>query len=232
MGRTKAITDEELIAYIDRYVNEKCEGKLDTIKISEIGNFIRTNGMTNVNDTVIRRNKKARVYFEQLKKSQSNEDVFVVSTYKTLDVEAFLEQNHSASALKKALTELNTYYKHVSESATKIAEKYRKMEEKYNALKNETEKASNRVLQNTEKVEALKKENKDLKKEVKALRKIIDTYVYPEISNELLKQSGLLQGTEEIVDPNSVAEHMISADTKIKSKSNIIEAMFDKFEEG
>lgn len=232
MGRTKAITDEELIAYIDRYVNEKCEGKADTLKISEIGKFIRLNGRPNVNDTVIRRNERAREYIEQLKKSQSNEEIFVVSTYKTLDVDAFIEQNHSVSALKKSLTELNAYYRRVSESATRIAEKCKKIEEKYNALKSETEETSNKALQVSDEIADLKKQNRDLKKENKELRTILDTYVYPEMANEILKQSGLLKNTKDIVDSNALSDNIISADTKIKSGSNVIRGMFSKFEEG
>jgi len=231
MGRTKVITDDELIAYIDRFLNEKCAGKVDMLKIPVLGEFIRSNGMPAVNDTVIRRNKAARKYIDDLKKADASEDVYVVSTYKTLDVDAFIERNHSISNLKKSLTELNTYYKKVSEAATKISDKYKKLEQKYNILKKEQEKISNKTLQSSDNIAALMKENNSLKEENKALRTIIDTYVYPEIANELLKQSGLLYNTEEVVDPKAIDENIIRSDTKIKSNSNIIKGMFNKFKE-
>ena len=231
MGRRKIITDEELLTYIERFLNERCEGKVELLKIPAIGEFIRSNGMPEVNDVIIRRNKKARNFIENLKKKQENEDIYVISTYKTLDVDAFIQRNCSISAIKKSLTELNIYYKKISESANKICEKYKDIEKKYKTLKVENKKISEKNVEYSNQNNLFKNEIKMLKNQNKALKMIINTYVYPEIANELLKQSGILKNTGDIIDPKAIEENIIKTDTKIKSNSNVITQMFRRFEE-
>lgn len=70
-----------------------------------------------------------------------------------------------------------------------------------------------------------------MNKEVKILRNIIDTYVYPEIANELLVKNGILKQTSEIIDIEEVDKHIISASTNvdefISSAINDLMEVFD-----
>ena len=78
-------------------------------------------------------------------------------------------------------------------------------------------------------------ENKQLKTrlrenqaEIQKLRTFIDTYVNPEIANELLKQEGLLKTTAGIVSADAVVENIVRSDSNIAPKNTIVRNLFDK----
>ena len=64
--------------------------------------------------------------------------------------------------------------------------------------------------------------------EIQKLRTFIDTYVNPEIANELLKQEGLLKTTAGIVSADAVVENIVRSDSNIAPKNTIVRNLFDK----
>lgn len=231
MGRRKIITDKELIGLVDTYFSEQCEGDVKLLKTPLICEYIRKNGYPSYQDYILRRNKAVMEHINQIKTLQSDEDYKFLSAYKTIDVEEFVSKNHGVSAMKRALTELDSYYKSVSDKATKICDRNRELESLL---------ADNKVkiMELNMELESSREEIEELKNSIKALtvnngsyREIIDTYVYPEIANELLKQSGLLQNTNGIIKVDAVKTEVIHPDTPIKSQSNIIQGLFDRIEE-
>ena len=227
MGRKKIITDEQIIELIDRFYVEECNGDASLLKTKSIGIYIRNNGYPDCKDHLIRKKNTVKDYINKLKSAQDRNEVNILATYKTIDVDEFIENNHSKSSMKKALSELNMYYKSVSDAAIKLHKKNMELEEKLKKSLSDEENIS----KHKQEISDLKQIIKELKNENKQLRTIIDTYVYPEIANELLKENGLLQNTNGIVDTDVINSNMIHADTPIKSKSNVIQGLFERLED-
>ena len=90
-----------------------------------------------------------------------------------------------------------------------------------------------------EELEALildyKSEIKTLNNELKACRSVIDTYIYPEIANELLAKEGAVRQTEGLLKEDTLENNLITSTTDItkatKSGSNVIKGLFSILEE-
>ena len=78
-------------------------------------------------------------------------------------------------------------------------------------------------------------ETKTYKVELDAYKSIVDTYVYPEIANELLVKEGALRKTETPLKDNALKDNIITSTTDIKktvrSDSNVIHGLFDMFDD-
>lgn len=231
MGRKKQITEEELIQCINDFLYNCCDGDQSKLKIPAIGNYLRENGYPALQDYLIRRNEAASSYLKKLKEEGCKEELRVVAIYKTLDVEKFLDTHSSKVSLKKGLMDLDQYYKSVAMSAATINNRYDAMKKEEKQRDTELKKtiASKKELQ--EHVESLEHRNKELTGMNQALKSIVDNYVYPEIANELLQKSGLIQQTEGYIKNNVLDQQLVKADTVIKSNSNIIQGMFQRVEE-
>ena len=231
MGRRKQITDDELITLIDRYYIEHCEENTRLLKTSLICDYIRANGYPNYKEYIFRRSAVATEHINKIISSKDSDDIAMVSVYKTIDADEFIAHNHSPSAMKKSLVSLDAYYRKISNKATKIFDENKE-------LKGLLCKAEIRI---KELETGLKSSQEDLfnaKSSIKALtvenasyKKIIDTYVYPEVANELLKQSGLLKNTGDVIKAEAMDTEIVRADTPVKSESNIIQGLFDRIEE-
>jgi hypothetical protein len=58
-------------------------------------------------------------------------------------------------------------------------------------------------------------------------RDIIETYVYPEIANELLKKQGFIKETAGYLDANKVHSGVLKANDSVKPlKNNVIKSLF------
>ena len=113
-------------------------------------------------------------------------------------------------------------------------------------MKQELKQAKLNKKESVQKAEEIRQSYKEEKNSVsqlqlenKRLRELIDTYLYPEIANELLRKKGLLQGGNEYIDPAMVDKNLITAKTELKkeeavkqtkSGSNAIIHLFDKLE--
>lgn len=229
MGRKESITDEELINKINDFFYRVCEGNSERLKMPEIGRYIRENDYPDVKDYVIRRSEAAMLHVRKLKEEQKGESISTVVLYKTIDASEFIKNNSSEKKLKQALTELSLYYKKVTESATLINKKYKQLEEDIRTSEKAKRKAYEELVIAKKNVEKLKKQVKELANSNKAMKSMIDTYVCPEIANELLQKTGLIKETQGIVKKDAVDMHLIKSDTEVNSDSKVIQGLFDKF---
>lgn len=229
MGRKKAITDEMLISKIDAFYYKVCEGNAERLKIPEIGRYIREDDFPDVKDYVIRRSDAAMLHIKKLKEEQVGESISTVVLYKTIDASAFIKTNSNEKKLKQALTDLSLYYKKVAESAILINKKYKQLEEEIKTSEKDKRKAYEELALAEENVKKLKIQVKELTNYNKAMKTMIDTYVYPEIANELLKKTGFIKETQGIVNKDAVDMHLIKSDTEIKSDSKVVQGLFDRF---
>lgn len=226
MARPPKMDPEIMLSLAQQYYAEKCNGDLELLTIPKIGEYIRSKGH-DVEDHLIRRNEKIRNYINTLKEQKENTTITTVSVFKDMDIDDFLKKNRTTQSLKKALIERQNYYMEVAHSASlifeenkKLKKKMEKMESEISALERELESSS------TANKETLSGFH-EAKRRVRVLQDLVETYVYPEIANELLVQRGILKKTESMVDPKVVEEKLVKpADDISKIRSNVIKGMF------
>ncbi len=232
MARPKMIEDQLILKLIEEYYLTKCDGKAEKLKIPNITAYIREkSNCTTYDATLLRRNKAAREYIDSMKGAGNQEALSIVTVYKSLDVETFLDTNRTRNALKQSLSGLDNYYKMVADSASELNRKAKDSQNKFSKLEREIEelKAENEKLK--DKNSALKAETSRLSTENKALLSVVNTYVYPELANQLLVQEGYLSNTNDVIIKDAFDENVVTADTEIFSESNVIQGLFNKFKD-
>lgn len=248
MARKKQIEDDVLIDLIKRYYNEVCHGNGSLMKYPNIAKYVSENGYPGYAAYTLRRNTAARAYIDSLagdvKKASS-----YITTYSTMDVEAFISNNPTHESLKRALTERDMYYRNVCEAAI--------------VVKGENKNLTEQIEKQNAELEALKKEHEELKercsvqkaelsrirKENSSMKSFIEDNVYPEMANELLKADGELKGdVTPHINEDKANAGLIRPDTKINTddedsaddksdestdtsgiNSNVVKGIFDKF---
>lgn len=228
MARPKKMEDEDMLALVQKFYIEKCRSNPAKLKIPAIGNYIRSLGY-DIDDFLIRKNRIVREYIDSTKNTQVQTAVTRVAAHRDIDVDAFLAHNSSPQALRKALIDRDNYYGVIADSAVLIFKENETLGKKISELTKRVEELEERSMTAETSVAELSVENRGLKTMNRAYRKIIDTYVYPEIANELLKKEGILLNTGEYVDPVKTEEKVIRADDDIKDITNsVVKDLYDR----
>jgi len=226
MPRKRMIDDIKLIELIRKFYEENCNGNARKLKLPAISDYIAENGYDGYRVETLRRTPAAREYIESLRNTSENNDLCFQVAYKTLDVEAFMDNNRTRASMKRALTELDSYYRNISDNASVLIKQYKILKDENDSLKtaidSETEKAKELAL--------LKKANQELSSQVKKLSLILENYVYPEIANELLSQEGILIKKETFIDAEKLKTKMITpessvSDYKLSSGSSVVSSI-------
>uniref|UniRef100_UPI0022E22991 hypothetical protein n=1 Tax=Holdemanella porci TaxID=2652276 RepID=UPI0022E22991 len=162
MARPRSFTEDELIALINEYYLEYPNRM---IKTSDLERYARTHGHPNFKAYSIRRCAKAKQYIDQINANNQVTLETTIVTWRQLDVDAFLNLNRSRSDLKNALLEA----------------KITRMNSEINNLKNQVAELEQ---MNTKRI------NRYSQVMLSKMKKVLDTYVYPDIANEILKKEG------------------------------------------
>lgn len=228
MGRKAKIEDSTLLYLLDQFFIEECNKDVTRLKIPAFAEFVRRNGHEDVQDYLVRRNVSVREHINQIKMDADSAYQDRAVVFRNLDVDLFLSKNTSSASLKKALTERDNYYQQLAESAVYCIGKYDELKEEISKLT--TEKEALQLEKNSYAAEnkQLKTSLREYQEEIQKLRAFVDTYVNPEIANELLKQEGLLKTTAGIVSVEAIAENIVQSDSDIIPKNNIVRNLFDK----
>lgn len=228
MARKVKVDSDVLIGLIDQFYAEKCDGNAKQLKIPQIGKYVRSKGY-DVADYLIRRNENAKEYIKRLQECTEESHVHTVVVYRDLDMESFLEKNNTKDKLKKALKERENYYRTITHSASYSFKENKRLEQQLIEYKKRIKELKDMLEITERKATDIFSDNKNYKSENQKLREIINTYVYPEIANKLLKQQGLLKNSAEIVNTDVIKDEIISADTDITGiKSKIIKGLFER----
>lgn len=116
MARKKYIDDDTLITLIDTYYLESGRSER-ALQPPQITNYINANGYPKYQVTSLRRNEKAKEHIQELLAASKEKGASLLISYKTLDVQAFLDRNSTRQKMITALTELDTYYKSICDNA-------------------------------------------------------------------------------------------------------------------
>ncbi|MCR5746109.1 MAG: hypothetical protein K6G03_00190 [Lachnospiraceae bacterium] len=239
MARPKIIEDSDAIKLIDFFFKEECKENSALLKPGKIVEYIKSHGYPRYNYSTYSTAKKVTDYVKNLKKTDIDTDINTVISFQTVNAAAMVDSNRSRDSLIKAITERDNYYSGISKSAARIVSRYNVLEQKFNVLKKEFDELKQSFALQTEQLETLKKEKRELKRDYQAMKDVLDTYVYPEIANELLVKDGdKRKSHSQIVMKEAVDEHTIDPKTKIldnkqetKSDSNVIKGLFSDLED-
>lgn len=241
MARNKLITDKELLKLIQKFLEEKCGGNASKLKLPAIAEYVSQTGYPGYRVETLRRNKAARDYIDTLMDTAEGKALVTVVTYKSLDIEAFLTANTTHQSMTRALTQLDTYYKTIADSAVLLNGKYKELEKQVEIIANERDNALKQLNELTISHQATTNLNKILKKENEIYKKVLSDYVYPDIANELLKKEGILKKSSSYIESDVLETKIITSSTciipddserktvKAKSGSNVIQGLFDDF---
>ena len=230
MARRQIINTDVLLTLIDRFVFEKCEGDVKQLKIPLLGDFVRENGYE-VQDYLIRRNQAARDHIMSLIKTDINEDIHRVASFRNMDFDSFFRKNRTKDKIIVGLNERDSYYRDIALSANRAYEEYEKEKNGNQTLKIKIDELSDQYFKAKDDLEQSVLEAQKLILENNKLREIVKKYVYPEIANELLRDQGLIKNTSAIVNPTILKQEIVTADKEADDiKTNIIRVLFDRFE--
>lgn len=215
MARPRSFTEDELIALINEYYLEYPNR---TIKVSDLERYANTHGYPNFKAYSIRRCPKAKQYIDKINADNQVTLETTIATWKQLDVDAFLNLNRSRSDLKNALIQRDNYYGEVCRSAGEFLRDKEHLEDKIRRMKSEINNLKNQVAEleqmNTNKI------NRYSQEMLSKMKKVLDTYVYPDIANEILKKEGLDTLFGLYVNPESVESEMITPESVLEISSN------------
>ena len=221
MGRHRKIDTNRLIAVIDDYHLKHPKAK---IKCSDIGEYARSIGISNVTDINIRRNELARKHIADLN-SESDESLLrTVISFKPIDTEEFA--SYSRQKLINALSERDRYYASIAHSAIVYREENNEIKDQNRKLRKENSDLRIKL----EKSKADKKQMSLANKKIESLKAVIYKVVYPAEANRLLKQKGVLDFDENIINDDFM-EGVMQADTDIGSiKNETLLSIMEDFE--
>ena len=215
MARPRLFTEDELIALINEYYLEYPNRM---IKTSDLERYANAHGHPNFKAYSIRRCAKAKQYIDQINASNQVTLETTIVTWRQLDVDAFLNLNRSRNDLKNALIQRDNYYGEVCRSAGEFLRDKEHLEDKIRRMKSEINNLKNQVAEleqmNTNKI------NRYSQEMLSKMKKVLDTYVYPDIANEILKKEGLDSLFSLYVNPESVESEMITPESVLEISSN------------
>ena len=215
MARPRLFTEDELIALINEYYLEYPNRM---IKTSDLERYANAHGRPNFKAYSIRRCPKAKQYIDQINANNQVTLETTIVTWRQLDVDAFLNLNRSRSDLKNALIQRDNYYGEVCRSAGEFLRYKERLEAKITRMNSEINDLKNQIAEleqmNTRRI------NRYSQVMLSKMKKVLDTYVYPDIANEILKKEGLDSLFSLYVNPESVESEMITPESVLEIDNN------------
>ena len=235
MARPKLIEDSVLLELIKKYFYEECHNNIKKLKMSEVVKYINNNGYPDYPASTLRRTKAAVDYIEELKNTITDDNYVTSVSYQTIDAALLVDSNRSRDTLIKAISERDSYYKTIADSAAQSFERYTKLKKQYDAEKKNNDILTEKIAELEDLISNYKSKIKALNNELNASKAVIENYIYPEIANELLVKEGAVRQTEGLLKEDALESNLITATTDItkatKSGSNVIKGLFSILEE-
>lgn len=215
---------ELLLSIVDRYYAEKEPVKRP--KYSELGSYARTLGY-NIQNHIFQKSEDVRNYLDHLEENNENKIEMSVAVYDALDIDKFLEKNNTPQKLRTAIQEREKYYRNLAASAGSVFKKNKELKNKNIELTKENKEIKDKTIRDSVKIKELMNNLKEEKNRNSKLNDIIDTWVEPEIANELLKQTGLIKNTGNIIKEDEIEKNIVTGSTDIQKLINMMSEKID-----
>jgi chromosome segregation ATPase len=151
-----------------------------------------------------RRNAEVRRRMEELRCSAGTAG-FAAIAYKSVDVDALLNRNHTREMLKNSILELDETWRRVYEQAADLSGKNTALLSALAKKEQAVETIASEKDSCEEQIESLKRDLTALTVENRYLRKSLREYLYPAIANEILKREHVLEQADTEILPEAMA---------------------------
>lgn len=203
MARPRKTDTGELIQIVDSFFTTEAAGDPSKLKCSLLEGFASRMGKA-ARAYDFRRDTQVRARMEELKSMVLNENGMQMlngSAYKSMDIEKVLRSRRDPDELRKVLGDLDSYWKQVYDRSVSVADKNRELQKKMRQMEDDM-KASGKKTQAAESgMRESGAEKNKLVKENRYLRKMLKTYLYPALANEILRQENMLANPDtEVAD--------------------------------
>lgn len=245
MPRPKKLDSDEMIALVDEFFTTEAAGDPSKLKCSLLEAYAVQKGVA-VKAYDFRRDKKVRARMDELKCLVHDENGMTVrlgAPYKNLDIDHLLKVRRDPDSLRQALGELDAYWQKIYE----VTLEERKKSSEYKAEKQKILEEKDSLMKKVSAAEQECKEHKSKEREFivenRYLRKMLRTYLYPALANEILTQEQLLKNadtevTEEaksgLIDgkfPSSVSGGTAEDRKAVSEEQSILKKMWDAIPE-
>lgn len=231
MARPRKADADELIQLVDSYFTTEAAGDPSKLKCSFLERFAARNGK-DIKAYDFRRYPEVRERMEELKAMVMNENGMQMlqgNSYKSLDIACVLKARRDPDELRKVLGEMDAYWKQVYEKSISLSRKNMEFQNTIRQLKSDNSAFVQSAQAKEIDTDRILWEKNKLVAENRYLRKMLKTYLYPAVANEILKQENLLENpdtevTEVAVErmadagiPASFSE-AVSADRRVRSR--------------
>lgn len=218
MARTKTYQTKELIAWLNEY---KIENPGIKVTIPKFGVYLRSKGK-DIQDHTLRRDEEFREYLQNSNDEENSKNFNDLVTYKTIDVDSFMEKNNNKGKLREALINRDRYYANVAAKGAEAIKEKKECQAKIKEMNIQIEELKNVIKETEKKLIEEKEKNTDTKikekdKAIVAMKNILDDYIYPDMANAILKRDGVLKVVNSVVDNDVVDEKSICANTDIEN---------------
>jgi len=237
MARPRKLTTEQMIEIVDSYYLTRSDGNEKLLKCSLIAAYAAELGYC-ADGYDFRRNMEVREHIERLKTcAETCKEVYgekyQPSAYKSLDVEGFIRNNNGNARLAGALREMDAYWRRVYEYSEQTAKQNRILMQEKAAHEITLREIGGEIDRLNEGYSDLSGKNGKLLIENRYLRKMLRTYLYPAVADEILRNENEPPQTDTEVTETAVCDFIengqpksfeasVSTDNKIQSDAERI----------
>lgn len=200
MARPKKNGSEILVGILEEYWREESGGDLSRLKCSNLEEYAKRKGYTALAYD-FRRDKKVRERMDEIRTGlEAQDDGSFPAAYRTLDIDAMLNNCKDVSELKNSLRLLDRYWREVYRQCIEKDHQIRQMEDRGDKPDN------SEVLRLKAAAESMESENRKLRRVNSKLNKTLRAYLYPAVAEGLLREQGLPVPDKGMVDMEKAAE--------------------------
>ena len=241
MARPKKLSSDEMVTIVDTYFATEAAGDPAKLKCSLLEAYASRKDIP-VKAYDFRRDEKVRVRIEELKhlvQAENGVTVQLGDPYKNLDIEHILKARRDPDSLRQVLGELDAYWQKIYEVTLEERKKAAELKSRLQKLEQEKETIKKQEAVVSQECRERRIKERELIAENRYLRKMLKTYLYPALANEILTQEQLLKNadtkiTEQaktgMIDghiPASVSEGIKSDSKTLTAEENILKQMWD-----
>ena len=241
MARPKKLGSDEMVKIVDSFFESNGDPSL--LKCSIIEEYAVSLGF-DVKAYDFRRDAAVRQRIDELRDLSLLHLESGTIAYKNLDIDALLSRCSTKTMLRNSLLELDETWRRIYSRAVSLSKKNEELKILADKSSAEQERLTSEVEGLSEQVKLLKKDNKDKVFEIRYFKKMLKTYLYPAIANQILINENVLEqadteitplAMEKLVDPDIPAplSGAVAADrTMISREETLLNQMWGQIKKG
>jgi hypothetical protein len=190
MARPRKTDTETMLRLVDDYFEST--GDPSKLKCSYLEEYAVSQGI-DVKAYDFRRNADVRLRMEKLREISPTYSKSGAIAYKSLDVDAFLFRCRTKKILRDSLLELDETWRRVYERAADMSVKNAELKSAANCLTEQREESLSKIAELSEQAAQFESAAKNAINENRYLKRMLKTYLYPAIANEILLRENVLE---------------------------------------